>query len=78
MPESAQPKAKKMPFAVTSKRHVHRGQPAEIGDIIHLTPARGARQEELKNVRVAMPAEIKKYEEKKAKLQAMVPAPEAV
>ena len=57
----------KLPFVVVSDRHVHKGQPVEAGDIITLSPAKGARQEEMGNVKSATPAEVKAFEEKKGK-----------
>lgn len=55
---------KRMPFTVLSDRHVHAGQPVEPGAIIHLTPAQGARQIDMGNVRPATAAEIKADEAK--------------
>lgn len=54
-------------FVVVSKRHVHKGQPVEPGDVIMLSPANGAMQEEKGHVKSATPAEVKAFEEKKSK-----------
>jgi hypothetical protein len=69
------PDHKRMPFAVVSDRHYHAGQPVEPGAIIHLTPAQGARQTDIGNVRPASPADIKAAEDK-AKPAAAAAQPE--